>query len=83
MKKDIILKKVDLLEGKLRFFRNAILALISSLVWTSYALIENKAGKEVLILGAVGVVVFIFLLIRTKSIEFKQLLLLEELEKKL
>jgi len=80
-RKEQLQKEIDLLEGKVRFFRNAILALVSALVWAIYAILEKKAGQEILILAGIGAVVLIFLFLRTKSIESKQYWLLEELEK--
>jgi len=80
-RKEQLQKEIDLLEGKARFFRNAILALVSALVWAIYAILEKKAGQEILILAGIGAVVLIFLFLRTKSIESKQYWLLEELEK--
>jgi len=43
--------------------------------------LEQKAGKEILILAGVGAVVLIFLFVRTKSLENKEYWLLEELRK--
>ncbi len=80
-RKEQLQKEIDLLEGKVRFFRNAILALASALVWAIYAILEKKAGQEILILAGIGAVVLIFLFLRTKSIESKQYWLLEELKK--
>ena len=80
-RKEQLQKEIDLLEGKVRFFRNAILALASALVWGIYAILEKKAGQEILILAGIGAVVLIFLFLRTKSIESKQYWLLEELKK--
>ncbi len=80
-RKEQLQKEIDLLEGKVKFFRNAILALASALVWAIYAILEKKAGQEILILAGIGAVVLIFLFLRTKSIESKQYWLLEELKK--
>ena len=80
-KKEQLQKEIDLLEGKVRFFRNAILAIVSALVWAIYAILEKKVGQEIIILAGIGAVVLIFLFIRTKSIESKQYWLLEELKK--
>ena len=80
-RKEQIQKEIDLIEGKVRFFRNAILALVSALVWVIYAILEQKVGKEILILAGVGAVVLIVLFVRTKSLENKEYWLLEELRK--
>jgi len=80
-KKEKLQKEIDIIEGKIKFFRNAILALVSALVWAIYAILEKKAGKEILILAGAGAIVLIFIFLRVKSLESKQIWLLEELEK--
>lgn len=79
-KKEQIQKEIDVIEGKVRFFRNAILALVSALVWVIYAILEKKVGRELLVLAGIGAVVLMFLFIRTKSLERKQYWLLDALK---
>ncbi len=79
-KKDSLVEKIRQIDGKLKFFRNAILAISSGLVWAVYAMMEHKVGKEIAILAGVGVVVLILMFIRTKLLEIKQNWLIEELE---
>jgi len=79
--KEALQKKIDQIEGKLRFFRNALLALISAIVWSAYAILEKKAGTEIIILSGVGFVVLVFLFIRIKSLEIKEEKFIIELEK--
>jgi drug/metabolite transporter (DMT)-like permease len=78
---DKLNKQIDRLEGKIRFFRNALLAIISGLVWSIYAILEKKVGSEILVLSIVGTLVLIFIFIRVKSLEIKQDNLIDELEK--
>jgi drug/metabolite transporter (DMT)-like permease len=80
-KKEKLQKEIDIIEGKIKFFRNALLALVSALVWAIYAILEQKAGKEILVLAGAGAIVLIFIFLRVKSLESKQIWLLEELEK--
>ena len=80
-KKESIQKRIDYIEGKLRFFRNALLGLVSAIVGTIYAIMEHNAGKEVFVLSGIGVIILIFVFIRIKSLEFKQENLLNALEK--
>ena len=74
-------ERISQIEGKLRFFRNAILAIMTGLVWSVYALIEKKAGREILILAGIGFVVATVIFLRIKSLEAKQSWLIDELEK--
>ena len=78
---DKLNKQIDKLEGKISFFRNALLTIISGLVWSIYAILENKVGTEILVLSIVGAIVLIFIFIRVKSLEIKQDNLIDELEK--
>ena len=80
-KKEAFQKRIDQIEGKLRFFRNSLLALISAIVWSAYAIIEKKAGNEIIILSGIGFVVMIFIFIRIKSLELKEEVIIKELEK--
>ena len=79
-KKEVLQKQIDQIEGKLRFFRNTLLALISAIVWSAYAIIDKKAGMEIIVLSGVGFVVLIFLFVRIKSLEIKEEKLIMELE---
>ena len=74
-------EKIRQIEGKIRFFRNAILAIISGMVWSAYSFAEGKSGKEILVFAGIGLVVLIYALIRVKSLETKEDWLIEELEK--
>jgi len=80
-KKESLTKKIDFLDSQLRFFRNALLAILSALIWTIYAIMEHKAGKEIFILSGVGFVTMIYLFIKIKSLEIRQWNYIEELEK--
>ncbi len=82
VKVDAIKEQIALIEGKLRFFRNAILAISSGLVWSVYAILEKRVGDEILVLSGVGLVILVLIFIRTKSLEAKEMWLIEELEKK-
>ncbi len=58
---DATKEQIALIEGKLRFFRNAILAISSGLVWSVYAMFEKRVGGEILVLSGVGLVILDFL----------------------
>ncbi len=55
-KQDTLKEKISRIEGKLRFFRNAILAIVSGLVWSVYAILENKISSKTFILIGIGIV---------------------------
>ena len=74
-------EKIAQIEGKLKFFRSAILALVSGLVWVVYNLMEKKAGQEILVLGGVGTVILISTFFRTKILELQQNDFIDNLEK--
>ena len=78
-KKEAFQKRIDYLDSKAKFFRSTILALISAIIWSVYAIIEGKVGQEIFVLSGAGLVVFILILIRIKSLEIK----IEELINKL
>jgi len=74
-------KKIDNLENKAKHYRTVILTVASGLVWSVYAIIENKADLKILTLVGAGVVVSLFMLIRLKSYEIEIDELIEELKK--
>ena len=74
-------KQIDRLDRILKFYQSLIIAIMSGVVWSIYALLENKADEKIIILSGVGIVVFIFLATRIKSLDLKQNELIEKLEK--
>ena len=74
-------KKIDNLENKAKHYRTVILTVVSGLIWSAYAIIENKADLKILTLVGAGVVVSLFMLIRLKSYEIEIDELIEELKK--
>ena len=80
-KKERIQKEIDRLEKYSKFYLNTILAILSGIVWSVYAILENRADLKVVILSAVGVIVVVFLIFKIKFVEIEEDRLLEELEK--
>ena len=80
-KKESLQKKIDQIENNLKHLRALLLALYSGLVWVIYAIMEHKAGKEILILGGVGIIITFSIFLRTKFLENEVDNLIEQLEK--
>ncbi len=74
-------KKIDRLDRILKFYQSLLIAIMSGVVWSIYALLENKASNKIMILSSVGIVIFIFLAVRIKSLDIKQNDFIDELEK--
>lgn len=74
-------KKIDRLDRILKFYQSLLIAIMSGIIWSIYALLEDKASDKIIILAFVGIVVFIFLAVRIKSLDLKQNDLIDELEK--
>jgi drug/metabolite transporter (DMT)-like permease len=58
-----------------------ILALLSGIVWSIYAVLEKKANKDIMILTFIGIIILIFLALKIKIIDEKENELLKQLEK--
>jgi drug/metabolite transporter (DMT)-like permease len=58
-----------------------ILALLSGIVWSIYAILENKVNKDIMILTFIGIIILIFLALKIKIIDEKENELLKQLEK--
>ena len=80
-KKESLQKRIDNLENKIKYYRAVILTIASGIVWSVYAIMENKADNKIIILSAVGIVIFIFAVIKIKNYESYVDELIEMLEK--
>jgi len=80
-KKESLQKKIDNLENKLKYYRTIILTISSGLIWSVYAIMEDKADLKILTLVGAGIIVFIFMLIKVKSYEIEIDELIENLER--
>ena len=82
-KKESLQEYGNFIRDKIKFHYTLFLALISSLVWSVYALLEKKADEKLLILFGVGVILFIFIIIRLKGFYKEEEEIIEKLEKDL
>jgi len=74
-------KKIDRLDRILKFYQSLLIAIMSGIVWSIYALLEHKVSDKIIILSSVGIIIFIFLAVKIKSLDIKQNDLINELEK--
>ena len=79
--KEVLQKKIERLERYARFYQNMLLAILSGIVWSIYALFERKVGIDIMVLSGVGVVSAVFIVLKIHSIDYQQDQLLEKLEK--
>ena len=80
-KKETLQKHIDYLLVKVRFYDTILIALFTGIIWSIYAIMENKVNINILVLDGVGIVLvfgFIFKIILLDK-EIQQLF--EELEK--
>ena len=80
-RKDMLPKEFDKIERSIKFYQSLIIAILGGIVWSIYAIIENKASDKIIILSSIGIVIFIFIVIKIKSLNVKEDDILEELEK--
>ena len=74
-KKETLQKSIDYLLVKIRFYDTILIALFTGIIWSIYAIMENKVNINILVLDGVGIVlVFGFI--------FKILLLDKEIKEK-
>jgi hypothetical protein len=79
--KDRLQKEIERLERYARFYQNMLLAVLCGIVWSIYAILENKANSDIIILAGVGLVLSIFISLKIKAIDYEQDELLDKLEK--
>ena len=69
------------IRDKIKFHYTILLALFSSLTWSVYALLEQKADEKLLVLFVVGLVFIVFIGIRLKGFYNEQEEIIEKLER--
>ena len=79
--KERLQKEIERLERYARFYQNMLLAILSGIVWSIYALFERKVGIDIMVLSGSGVVSAVFIVLKIHSIDYQQDQLLEKLEK--
>jgi len=55
-KKENLQKQIDYLLVKIRFYDTILIALFTGIVWSIYAIMENKVNINILVLDGVGIV---------------------------
>ena len=79
--KETLQKKIDRLERYARFYQNILLAILTGIVWSIYAILEKKANDDIMILSVIGFIIAILITLKIKTIDYQQDELLEKLEK--
>jgi len=79
--KEKLQKEIDRLERYARFYLSMLLAILSGIVWSIYAILENKANNDVIILAVIGIISAIFIVLKIKTIDMQEDELLNKLEK--
>jgi len=79
--KEKLQKEIDRLERYARFYLSMLLAILSGIVWSIYAILENKANNNVIILAVIGIISAIFIVLKIKTIDIQEDELLNKLEK--
>jgi len=80
-KKEVLQKQIERLERYAKFYLNILLAILSGIVGSIYAILVGKSNKEVLILAILGAVAVIFIVLKIRTIDIQEDELLKELEK--
>jgi len=74
-------KRIDKIDRSIRYIQNIILALLTGIVWSIYALMESKVDNKIVVLSGVGVVALIFFVTLWVKESNREDELIEELEK--
>ena len=80
-KKEKLQKEIDRLERYAKFYLSMLLTILGGIVWSIYAILENKANKDIMILAGIGAVIAIFIALKIRSIDYQEDELLEKLKK--
>jgi len=80
-KKEKYQKEIERLERYAKFYLNMLLAILSGVVWSIYAILEKKVNSDIIVLSICGLILAFFIVLRIKIIDKNQDKLLEKLEK--
>jgi len=72
-------KKIDQIDRYAKFYQSLLIAVLTGLGWSIYAILENKI-KNIIILDGMGVLIAILLAIKIKSLNEYQNELIEKLK---
>ena len=73
-------KKIDKIDRDVKYIQNIILVVMSSIIWSVYAILEEKADEKILILSIPGAIIFIFLITLWIIKDVEQEKLIQKLE---
>jgi len=79
--KEKLQKEIERLERYARFYQNILLAILSGIVWSIYAILEKKVSNDIILLTGIGLIIAIFVSFKIKSIDKHQDRLLKDLKK--
>jgi len=80
-KKEKYQKEIERLERYAKFYLNMLLAILTGVVWSIYAILEKKVNSDIIVLSICGLILAFFIVLRIKIIDKNQDKLLEKLEK--
>jgi len=80
-KKETLQKNIDYLLVKIRFYDTILIALFTGIIWSIYAIMENKVNMNILVLDGVGIVSATIFSIKQILLDKEIKQLLEDLEK--
>jgi len=79
--KDSLIKEIDSISDKIKFYYSLFLALISGIVGVAFAFVEKKVDNYAIIFIGFGLLVFVLLLLKIKILEDNRVELIEKLRK--
>ncbi len=80
-KKEVLQKRIDQLDRKLKFYYSIIFAIISAIVWSIYAIMERKTDNKIIVLSFSGLIITVLVAVIIRNLEKKQNELIKKLEK--
>ena len=72
-------KKIDQIDRYAKFYQSLLIAVLTGLGWSIYAILEDKI-KNIIILDGMGILIAILLAIKIKSLNKYQNKLIEKLK---
>jgi len=72
-------KKIDQIDRYAKFYQSLLIAVLTGLGWSIYAILEDKI-KNIIILDGMGILIAILLAIKIKSLNEYQNELIEKLK---
>ena len=79
--KESLQKKIDVIDRYAKFYQILLIAVLTGLGWSVYAILEKKVDSNIIIVQGMGILIAILLALKIRALDKTQNSLIDELER--